>query len=105
MVPKQVAFTCRICHRDYGDPLYTGPLGHCTPDVCLDCWSYHWTASTRRHLPIGIKFLLENYRHNEIHAKGLTRYELDRQINNFDVEEVSSAEEAVFVCIPGEDYD
>ena len=38
----QVAFVCGQCHREYGDPLYTGPVGHAPPGICLCCWLAAW---------------------------------------------------------------
>ena len=91
MVPKQVAFTCRICHNDIGDPLYTGPRGHCTPDVCAECWAHQWVLSTRRHLPIGVQFLLENYGRGEIVAMGVSRRELQHQLDGLSPSDIPAA--------------
>lgn len=36
------AFICPECGRPYGDALYHGPAGHAPPELCLDCWAWHW---------------------------------------------------------------
>jgi len=35
-------WTCPVCDRRYGDPLYHGPAGHAPPESCLDCWAEVW---------------------------------------------------------------
>ena len=37
-------FTCPVCSREYGDPLYHGPAGHAPHGLCLDCWVSYWES-------------------------------------------------------------
>jgi hypothetical protein len=40
--PAHRPTACRHCHQPIGDPLYTGPPGHCPSDVDFDCWVEMW---------------------------------------------------------------
>ncbi len=35
-------FKCPRCKREYGDPMYHGPIGHAPQQLCLDCWLDEW---------------------------------------------------------------
>jgi len=37
-------FRCPNCKREYGDPLYHGPLGHAPQELCFDCWAEEWAT-------------------------------------------------------------
>lgn len=80
-------FVCRECGHTIGDPLYTGPEGHCPDDVCCEC---HEVARLLRRvnrlragLASAVQHIADGYTQAEAATRsGMSTSSLEKKLHN-----------------------